>query len=112
LAVVISDFLAPTGVEEALTALRRARHQVWALQVLSPQELSPPWRGLLRLVDLETGRSRVVPLGRQALLAYRARLAEHNQRLAEFCSSQGIPHRLLASPHRPAEIVLELVARR
>ncbi len=112
LAVVISDFLAPTGVEEALTALRRARHRVWALQVLSPQELSPPWRGLLRLVDLETGRSRVVPLGRQALLAYRARLAEHNRRLAEFCSSQGIPHRLLASPRRPAEIVLELVARR
>ncbi|HEC63399.1 MAG TPA: DUF58 domain-containing protein [Candidatus Acetothermia bacterium] len=112
LAVVISDFLAPRGIEEGLTALRRARHWVWALQVLSPQEVQPPWRGLLRLVDVETDRARLLTLGREAVRAYQARLAQHNRRLAQLCSSQGITYRLISSQRRPAEIVLELVARR
>jgi len=112
LAVVISDFLAPAGVTEGLAALLLARHRVMALQVLSPQELSPSLKGLLRLVDLETGRHRVVALGAGTLRAYRDALAAHNRMLADFCLARGIPYRLCSSAADPVEEVLALLARR
>jgi len=112
LAVVISDFLAPQGAAEGLGALLLARHQVVALQVLAPEELSPGLKGLLRLVDVETGRGRVVALGARALRAYREALAAHNRALAEFCLARGIPYRLLPSTADPVEAVLALLSRR
>lgn len=112
LAVVISDFLVPEGLEEGLQALRLARHEVLALQVLSLQELRPNLQGLLRLVDLESGRGRVLSLGRQALRAYQAALSEHNRRLADFCLSHGIAYRLVPSDGDPVEVVLSLLSRR
>jgi len=112
LVVVISDFLAPAGIEEGLTALLTARHEVLALQVLSPQELEPAIRGLARLVDLETGRSRVVTVGRSALQAYLEALAAHNRGLADFCSTRGITYRLIPTTLDPIEAVLSLLSRR
>jgi len=112
LAVVISDFLVPEGFEEGLGALRLARHEVLALQVLSPEELRPTLQGLLRLVDLESGRGRVLALGKGALRAYQAALSEHNRRLADFCLSHGIAYRLVPSDGDPVEVVLSLLSRR
>lgn len=112
LAVVISDFLAPQGIEEGLAALLAARHEVLALQVLAPQELASALRGLLRLVDLETGRSRVVTVGKSALLVYREALAAHNRALADFCAARGITYRLIPSSADPIEAVLALLSRR
>jgi len=112
LVVVISDFLAPDGAIQGLEALLLARHQVVALQVLSPEELSPRLKGLLRLVDVETGRARVVALGTNAIRAYRAALAAHNRALANFCLARGISFRLLSSAADPVEEVLALLSRR
>lgn len=112
LAVVISDFLVPGGLEEGLEALRLARHEVLAVQVLSPEEFRPTLQGLLRLVDLESGRGKVLSLGRQALRAYQAALSEHNRRLADFCLSHDIAYRLVSSDGDPVEVVLSLLSRR
>ncbi|MCD5407823.1 hypothetical protein LR090_00960, partial [Candidatus Bipolaricaulota bacterium] len=93
-----------------MVALLAARHEVLALQVLAPQELAPALRGLLRLVDLETGRSRVVTVGKSALLAYREALAAHNRALADFCAARGITYRLIPSSADPIEAVLALLS--
>src|SRR5436190_7044578 len=53
-AVVLSDFLDPAGYESGLTALVGRGFQVNAVQILSPDELSPATFGDLRLVDAET----------------------------------------------------------
>ncbi|RLE30553.1 hypothetical protein DRJ54_02455 [Candidatus Acetothermia bacterium] len=112
LMVVISDFLAPEGVSAALASLALARHQVMALQVLSPEERAPGLKGLLRLVDVETGRERVISLGDKALRAYRNALAAHNRALADFCLGQGIAYRLVPAESDPVEAVLALLFRR
>jgi uncharacterized protein (DUF58 family) len=55
LAVVISDFLAPTGDWERPMRKLAVRHDVLAIEVLDPLELALPDAGVLELVDSETG---------------------------------------------------------
>jgi len=75
LSVVISDFL---GVEVGVPAweapLRRlaARHQVLAIEIVDPRELTLPDVGILTLVDPETGRRREVRTSRSVRERYAA----------------------------------------
>jgi len=54
LAVVISDFLAPSGWEYPLRKLG-VRHDLLAVEIIDPRELELPDVGVLELVDPETG---------------------------------------------------------
>ena len=53
--VVVSDFLDPGPCHAALGRARAAGHEIALVQVLSPEELDPPWDGDLELEDAETG---------------------------------------------------------
>ena len=59
LAVVVSDWLTPSGWELPLSRLA-ARHDVLAVEVVDPRELELPNVGLLEFVDPETGAVREV----------------------------------------------------
>ncbi len=89
-AIVLSDFLDPAGYEPGLTALIGRGFQVNAVQILSPEELSPTTYGDLRLVDSETGGLQEVTFGRFRLKAYQQTVQNYIQRLREFCSPRGI----------------------
>jgi len=90
LAVVLSDFLDPAGYEPGLTALVTRGFQVSAVQILSPEEISPTTFGDLRLVDAETGFREEVTFGKYRLSAYRRTVQNFCQRLREFCQARGI----------------------
>lgn len=66
LAVVVSDFLGEDTWERPLRALA-ARHDVLAIEVLDPRELSLPDVGLLTLVDPETQKVIEVQSGKKEL---------------------------------------------
>jgi uncharacterized protein (DUF58 family) len=68
---VVSDFLA-AGYEKALKTLNR-RHDVVALPITDPRETELPAKGLVRLRDAETGKSRVYDLADPAFRAAWAR---------------------------------------
>ena len=89
-AVVLSDFLDPTGYEAGLTALVGRGFQVNAVQILAPEELSPSTFGDLRLVDAETGNVQEVSFGRYRMSSYQQMVQNYCQRLREFCSARGI----------------------
>lgn len=89
-AVVLSDFLDPAGYEPGLTALVARGFQVNAVQILSPEELSPSTYGDLRLVDSENGSVQEVTFGKYRLAAYQQMVQNYCQRLKEFCSGRGI----------------------
>ncbi|TDC05962.1 DUF58 domain-containing protein [Nonomuraea longispora] len=73
LVVVVSDYLdAPETWEPPLRRLA-ARHQVLAVEVVDPRELTLPDVGILTLIDPETGRRREVATGSARL---RRRYAE------------------------------------
>ena len=90
LAVILSDFLEPAGYEPGLKALLGRGFQVSAVQILSPEELSPGTFGDLRLVDSETGAEQEVTFGKYRLKIYQQTVENYCQRLREFCQKRGV----------------------
>jgi uncharacterized protein (DUF58 family) len=75
LSVVISDFLGvEVGTPNWEAPMRRlaARHQVLAIEIVDPRELTLPDVGMLTLVDPETGRRREVRTSRSVRERYAA----------------------------------------
>ncbi|PZG49069.1 DUF58 domain-containing protein [Spongiactinospora gelatinilytica] len=60
LVVVVSDFLDDPGTWERPLRRLATRHQLLAVEVIDPRELTLPDVGMLTLVDPETGRRREV----------------------------------------------------
>lgn len=89
-AVVLSDFLDPSGYESGLSALVSRGFQVNLVQILAPEELNPTTYGDLRLVDSETGGMQEVTFGKFRLKAYQRTVQNFLQRLREYCSGRGI----------------------
>jgi uncharacterized protein (DUF58 family) len=90
LAVVLSDFLDPSGYETGLNALIGRGFQVDLVQILAPEELAPATFGDLRLVDSETGAMQEVTFGRYRMKIYQQTVRNYVQRLREFCQTRGI----------------------
>jgi uncharacterized protein (DUF58 family) len=89
-AVVLSDFLDPSGYETGLGALVARGFQVSAVQILAQEEVNPSTFGDLRLVDSENGWQEEVTFGRYRLGAYQQTVQNFCQRLREFCQGRGI----------------------
>ena len=85
--LVISDFL-DAHFERPLNRLNR-KHDVVAIPVIDPREERFPDRGLIRLVDLESGEARLVDLKR-ADVARRA--AQRRELLVRRFRSAAIDH--------------------
>ncbi|MBI2391577.1 MAG: DUF58 domain-containing protein [Deltaproteobacteria bacterium] len=87
--VLISDALAPNGDIEAWPrAIARARssgHDVRFVQILSPEDIDPPWEGDLELVDAESGGTVDVTFDARAREAYARRLEALVTSLREGC---------------------------
>lgn len=87
--VVVTDALSPNGDVEAWPrAIARARaggHDVRLVQILSPEDIDPPWDGDLELVDAETGAVVDVTFDARAREAYARRLEALVGALREGC---------------------------
>lgn len=90
--VVVSDFLYKEGYESGLRALAGRGHEVFAIQVLSPQELEPTLGGDLRLRDVEDGDAPEVTISAPLLARYKANLRAYMDGLRLFCAQRGIVH--------------------
>lgn len=104
-AVVLSDFLDPTGYEAGLGALVGRGFQVSAVQILAPDELAPATYGDLRLVDCETGGQQEVTFGRYRLAAYQQSVQNFCSRLGQYCAARGASY-FLANSGMPLEELL------
>ena len=96
-AIVLSDFLDPTGYEAGLTALVGRGFQVNAIQILAPEELAPTTFGDIRLVDAESGDEREVTFGKFRLKHYQQTVQNFCGRLHEYCQTRGMNHFMAAS---------------
>jgi uncharacterized protein (DUF58 family) len=92
IAVVLSDLLDPGGYAAGLKSLLRCRFEVFLMHVVSEEELRPPLRGDLTLLDAEGGASREVSLDRTALERYQGRLQDHFEEVERFCASHRIDY--------------------
>ena len=106
-AIVLSDFLEPTGYEAGLTALVGRGFQVNAVQILAPEELEPTTYGDLRLVDSESGEEREVTFGKFRLKSYQQTVQNFCGRLREYCQKRGIHHFLARSDADLGDLILK-----
>lgn len=97
LAVVISDFLAPDGWQQALARLA-VRHETLAVEIVDPRELELPDVGMLTMVDPETGRRREIQTSSASLRArYAAAAAQQRTQIASEVRSSGADHLVLST---------------
>lgn len=109
--VVTSDFFDPGRFDDALGRAASAGHDVALVQVLSPEEIDPPWDGDLALEDAESGTTLDVTLDDRAAEAYRERLEGLFAMLRATAKRLGAPYVRMKTDEPLLEAVRRFVSR-
>jgi uncharacterized protein (DUF58 family) len=90
LSILITDGLEPLDrVEALLKKLSSLKQEIWFLQVLSSEEISPSFLGDLKLIDSESDAVVNVSMNPGIVSDYVKRLMEHNRELEKICRRYG-----------------------
>ncbi len=108
--VVLSDFL-DQDWQEGLKALLARGCQVAAIQILSPEELTPTLRGDIRVVDSETNVGREMSVSGPLLARYQEALAAFCGSIESFCVRYGVDYARADSSSSVEELVLRTLRR-
>jgi uncharacterized protein (DUF58 family) len=107
MAIIISDFFSPGGMEEAIKYLLYKKQDVFLIHILSPEETNPELEGQVRLLDSETGAVMDVAVTPALLKQYHKKLGEFNHNIKEFCSKMGASYIQVSSADSIEKIVFE-----
>jgi uncharacterized protein (DUF58 family) len=105
LTVVISDFLDPSGYEQALKVLQARGHDVYVVQMASEADRDPGALGDVKFVDTETGVTRDVEVTPALAKAYGKAWQEYTDTLEQFCGRYNIGY-VRADVERPVEEII------
>lgn len=89
LLVVISDLLDRQGYEPAFQVIRKFRHDVFALHVVSDEDESPELEEETVLIDAEEGTAIEARVGSELLADYREAFKRYCAEAEAFCRSHG-----------------------
>ena len=108
-AILIADFLTPSpSYQRGLNLLRASNLDISVIQILSRQEIAPPFPGGgLALVDSESRAELAVQWSGELLREYQERLERHNRELKSFCHQGGIHYSLFVTDQELSAFVLE-----
>jgi uncharacterized protein (DUF58 family) len=79
----------PTGYVDGLNALLGRGHEVVFIHILSPEEVTPPLAGDLRLIDVETGQAQEVTIDATMRDVYHQRLIAWREEIRNECQRRG-----------------------
>ena len=89
LVLVVSDFLDPEGYESSFQAIREYRHDIFAIQVISPEEAEPAFADEVLLVDSESGHATRTHVTPHLIKTYREAFARYCAEIEGFCRVHG-----------------------
>jgi uncharacterized protein (DUF58 family) len=109
--VIISDFLDKGGFEPGLRYLIAGRYDLYAIQVLAPQEIDPKeaLQGDLKLTDIEDGEVAEVSVTAALLKRYRATLNAYCTQLREYLTRRGGVYVLTSTSTDVEDLVLQVL---
>ena len=110
--VVMSDFLFKEGYESGLRRLMGRHYDLYVIQVLSPEEISPKLGGDLKLLDVEDGDAAEVTVGAALLKYYKRNLTAYCNELRQFCTRRGATYALANAADPVEALVLNYLRRR
>lgn len=88
--VILADFFFKDGYEEGLRILKGRGYDLFAIQLLSPQEVNPELGGDLRLRDVEDRDVAEVTITAPLLKQYKKNLSAYVEQLRSFCARREI----------------------
>ncbi|MEK6563171.1 MAG: DUF58 domain-containing protein [Candidatus Binatota bacterium] len=108
-AILVSDFLMPlSSCQQGLNLLRALNLDISVIQVLSRQEIDPPFpSGGLSLVDSESQAELRLRWSGDLQREYREMLERHNLQLKSFCHQAGIHYSLFVAGEELSKFILE-----
>ncbi len=106
LCILVSDLFSPVGYEDGLAALQRRGHELALVHTLSPDEVTPPLAGDLRLVDVETAAGQDVSVDAGMRDLYARRLETWREDIAHHCAARGIHYVPLETSIPWEEVIL------
>jgi uncharacterized protein (DUF58 family) len=113
--VLLSDFFDKGDLTEALRYLGGDKHDVYAIQLLAPQEVDPAKGNILgdlRLRDIEDGDIAEVSVSPALLKRYKTNLQAYCQHVREQCLKRGVAY-MISETNVPFEtLVLKYLRQR
>jgi uncharacterized protein (DUF58 family) len=88
--VLLGDFMDKGGYEDGLRYLVARQMDVYAIQILSQEEIEPDVVGDLQLVDVEDADVAEITVNGPLLKRYKQNLAAYRAALHQFCTRRGI----------------------
>ena len=109
--IVLSDFFFKEGFEQGLRRLLGRQYDLYAIQVLSPQELKPELTGDLKLVDIEDADAAEVTISGALLKFYKRNLTAYCNELKDFCTRRGATYVLANTAESVESLTLNYLRR-
>jgi len=110
--LLLSDFMDKGGYEAGLRYLVGRKYDLYAIQILSPQEIEPDITGDLRLVDVEDDDVAEITVTRALINRYKQNLQAYSQQLRDFCSRRGVTYLFTSTAVPFDQLVLTYLRRR
>ena len=110
--LLLSDFYEKAGYAEGLRYLLGRNYDLYAVQILSPEEIDPKIAGDLRLTDVEDDDVAEVTISRALLNRYKRNLQAYCEQLKEYCTRRGISYLFTSTTVPFDQIVLSYFRRR
>ncbi len=108
-AVIVSDFLDPEGIEPAFAILRRFRHDVIAIHAISPEDRDPQLPEEVIVVDSEDGVATELEVTPALLDAYRETFRRHAGEIEAYCRKYGWSYVRAATDMPFEDLILKML---
>ncbi len=109
--IVLSDFLFKEGYDSGLRRLIGRQYDLYVIQVLSAQELSPDLGGDLKLIDIEDADVAEITVSAALAKYYKRNLTAYCNELKDFCTRRGAVYVLASSADSVESLVLNYLRR-
>lgn len=103
--IIISDFLDPKGIEDAISYLSYQHQEMILIQILAKEEQEILLEGTMNIVDMETGERVRVTANRASVLAYEKKLKDLKDELNRMAGKYHMTY-LFASSEQSVDQVL------
>ena len=88
--IILSDFMDKGGYEDALRYVIARNMDIYAIQILSQEEIEPDVKGDLKLTDAEDDDAAEVTISPALLRRYKQNLEAYRAALHSFCTRRGV----------------------
>ena len=104
--LIVSDFLDPDGIEDAVRFLVSRKQTVVLIQVLAREEIDIDYEGTVNILDMETNERLKITMSNAAIRDYGQRLADMKNTLTAISRKYGAHYISVVSDEDIVEVML------